>query len=216
MQVEKKKCKYETLNEIWKISLPTRRSEYITLTLISAFLFSVSFYSVMLGFVYKEPIFLCKMKDSTYSKCTENEACSPENIKTYKIQPDPFTSFVDDFSLFCEKKQLRNLLFTSNLLVSSLGCFGVGILADWVGRKWSFWLSCFIPLIGFICGFLSEKLPIIALANILQYGFQNVGFTLVFIYTNEIFLDPIRSQSPGIQAMIFSVGQVGKILQKKF
>lgn len=207
-----KENKSVTLHELWKDCLPSSKFEIRTIFLMSLILFFTASFASMLGFIYQVPDFLCYKNNNgiwEYLPCTENEACSTYK-NNFKIDNSRFVSLITDFNLICNKNDLKNVSMNLVLFFAPFASFYASIHMDYFGRRNSFICSIFFVILGVLLCLIFNNLWSITAGITILDGYSNIMFTIIFLYTNEILTDPLRSKAPGIQAMSFSIGQVSK------
>jgi MFS family permease len=142
-----------------------------------------------------------------YQVCPEEEACT-----SYKghfiVDNQGFVSIIDKFKLYCSKRDLLKIMKNMIVFFSTVSCLIFGFISDAIGRRGVIFVAVILALIGFILSFFSKEFTLMIIGNCFLLGFFHINVMVIYLYSNEIFDENLRSKSIGLLFMSYSFGQI--------
>ncbi|XP_020913714.1 organic cation transporter protein [Exaiptasia diaphana] len=127
-------------------------------------------------FVYGTPNFHC---EDTNSTCPPNKCCN--NCTSY-VFDGPFRSVVSEFNLICDKAYIGATVqacFYGGMLA---GATSSGILADYIGRRRTIFITVFIVILSSVCSVFADCVSLLGVLRFMigigSGGIQASHFTL--------------------------------------
>ena len=137
------------------------------------------------------------------------QACSASSFKIEKT----FESLTTKYSLFCEKRYLKEWGLFLTFLVGSIISFTVVLFEDNFGRKNVFKISYILAVVAIIFMFLVDSIHFKIVGNILIWAFHQVVDTTIFVLINELTVGGVRKRANAVLSFTwFGGGMLGNAL----
>ena len=198
------------VHDLCELARSQGRFEKITLGLLLVMALTLGFYGNIGELTFRPVKFEChEWVEGSYQyvPCTETEACTQYKTR-YRIKDSKFLSVTKKFGLYCEKKDLLDVMMNIIILFSPLSCFIIGYIADFIGRRHTMFLLLGIGTLGFLLSFFGEEFTLFIIGNCLLRSFLHSSVMVIYLYSNEMLGNPLRSQAISLVGLSLALGQM--------
>ena len=144
-----------------------------------------------------------------YKDCTQNIACSDFSDTFLVIEPK-FKSIVYEYELYCDRQWLKSVVINVSYFTSAFLILPTSFLSDSIGNKMIFIYISPFGILGVAIGLISSNLPMITIGFTLLQFYTVSTLIGMFVYLNEMIIDPLRSKASGVKTFALALGAIGK------